>query len=217
MSVVLIGIAVLVIIVSVIRPQLFKRIFHEFSERKYIAAVSVFVCLLSGTVFIATEPTHDTSFVSENTKTTIHSVDPFDTPNMNEQETIKIEDTTGTAAIPFTKLTKEDVALPSGQTKIVQGGVNGLKEIVYTVTYNNGAEVSRTIKSETVKTPETPEITAVGTYIAPPVSAPKSTAQPQTAPKADKQKNSAQPPAQQPKKNDSICKNSQSWICKQLR
>lgn len=41
--------------VGTLKPQLFRRVFKEFSERKYILSSAVFACLLCGTVFTATQ------------------------------------------------------------------------------------------------------------------------------------------------------------------
>jgi hypothetical protein len=39
------------------KPRALGKVFHEFSRRRYIVLTAIFVCLLSGTVFTATEST----------------------------------------------------------------------------------------------------------------------------------------------------------------
>lgn len=82
-------------------------------------------------------------------------------------DTTKTSDVTVTEAIPFTSQKQNDNTLPQGQTKVVQAGVNGSKQIVYTVTTVNGKETNRVQKSETTTTQPVAQITAVGTYVAP--------------------------------------------------
>lgn len=41
--------------IGAIKPGLFRKLFKEFAERKYIIATSVFICLLSASVFTATQ------------------------------------------------------------------------------------------------------------------------------------------------------------------
>jgi hypothetical protein len=75
-SVVFIGIIIMLGAAALIRPQLFKKFFHEFTERKYIVVVSVFLCLLSGTIFVATQPPDD-NFAAEQTVPTQQTVKPM--------------------------------------------------------------------------------------------------------------------------------------------
>lgn len=55
-SLVILCTVVLVAIVGTFKPHLLRVIFKEFTERKYILASAVFVCLLCGTIFTATQP-----------------------------------------------------------------------------------------------------------------------------------------------------------------
>ncbi len=45
--------------------------------------------------------------------------------------------------IPFESLTTYSDGLPAGETRLIQGGVNGVAEITYRITYENGSEVAR--------------------------------------------------------------------------
>jgi hypothetical protein len=57
----------------------------------------------------------------------------------------------------------DDPSLPAGVTEVTQQGVDGIETTVYTVTYTDGVETSRTLKSDLVTTQPIDEITNVGT------------------------------------------------------
>jgi hypothetical protein len=87
----------------------------------------------------------------------------FDVATLTEIPVITTKEETRQEPIPFTSETIEDPTLPYGETKITQVGVNGIKTIVYTVTYTNGVETSRVIKSQSVTTQPVSQVTAIGT------------------------------------------------------
>lgn len=210
-----IGITVIVIVIACVRPQLFKRVFQEFSERKYIVSVAVFMALLSGTVALITEPVNEVTYVSQNNKSTIYSVNPLDAPQDNTLEEIKVEEVPTITDIPFTHQHVNDATLPKGQTKLTRAGVVGKKQTIYMVTYKDTVEQSRSVKSEAVTVQPVTQITAVGTLVAPTAPAPVTTpANPY--PQASEQK-AAAPQAQKNNYRLDVCRNSQSWLCKQLR
>lgn len=64
--------------------------------------------------------------------------------------------------IPFESRIIRSEALPSGERKLVQPGVNGEEEIVYRVTLEDGVEKARDIASTRVITPAQDEIIVVG-------------------------------------------------------
>lgn len=68
-----------------------------------------------------------------------------------------------TIAVPFTKETTEDPSMPKGDTKVIQQGVDGVRTETYIVTYTDGIETNRVLKSSSVTQEPVPEITAVGT------------------------------------------------------
>lgn len=72
-----------------------------------------------------------------------------------------------TEAIAFSTSKVTDDKLPKGEERITQAGVNGIRTIVYTVTYTDGKETARTVKSDTVTTKPTSELISVGSYVAP--------------------------------------------------
>jgi hypothetical protein len=83
-----------------------------------------------------------------------------DPPKIEKKEEVRV------ATIPFLLTTDEDANLPLGQTR-VERGVDGEKRIVWTVTFTNGKETARTVKSETIVKAQSPQITFTGTYVEP--------------------------------------------------
>ena len=66
------------------------------------------------------------------------------------------------SVLPFDHQTVKNEALQEGQTVLIQSGVNGRKQSIYRVVYENGTQVSRAfVSSETLVTAQ-PEIVMVG-------------------------------------------------------
>ncbi|MGI9027702.1 MAG: G5 domain-containing protein [Candidatus Saccharimonadales bacterium] len=170
-SIVLLAIILVIVIVGLFKPQLVKKIFREFSERKYIVTAGVFIGLLSGTVFLATQPV-DNSYVSRDTNQAVRALDSIRETQNTTQETIKTEEVNVVESVAYTAKQQADPSLPVGQTKLTQAGKNGQKQLTYLVTYHRDTEVSRELKAEEVITQPTAEITAVGS-LAPAPPAPK--------------------------------------------
>ncbi|GAB4495944.1 MAG: hypothetical protein OHK0052_04780 [Anaerolineales bacterium] len=64
--------------------------------------------------------------------------------------------------IPFQRQTLRNEALPEGETRLIQAGVNGLQETTYRIIYEENQEISRSaVKTETI-TEAQPEIFMVG-------------------------------------------------------
>lgn len=64
--------------------------------------------------------------------------------------------------IPYEQNQWKNESLPAGETRMVQAGSNGMKEITIRHVFENGVETSSTIMQETVITPPTPEIIMIG-------------------------------------------------------
>ncbi len=64
--------------------------------------------------------------------------------------------------IPFERRTLRNEALPEGETRLVQRGVNGLRRVTYRVLRENGEEVSRQIVRVEVIREAVPEIVMIG-------------------------------------------------------
>lgn len=66
------------------------------------------------------------------------------------------------SVLSFERQTVVNEALPKGETRLAQLGVNGEEEISTRIVYEDGAEVNRTEISREVTTPPVPEILIVG-------------------------------------------------------
>lgn len=64
--------------------------------------------------------------------------------------------------IPFERQTVVNEALPKGETRLAQLGVNGEEEVSIRVVYEDGEEVNRTEIARTIVKPAVPEILVVG-------------------------------------------------------
>ena len=65
-------------------------------------------------------------------------------------------------AIPFDRRTTLNEGLPVGEQRLLQAGANGVAEITFRVTYEDGAEVSRTEIRRIVVTSPQPEVIMIG-------------------------------------------------------
>lgn len=77
---------------------------------------------------------------------------------------VTTKDETLTIKVPFEKSSYDDQTLAKGQIRIDKQGVDGQRTVVYAVTYTDGKETGRTIKSDTVTVQTITEVTAIGTY-----------------------------------------------------
>lgn len=84
---------------------------------------------------------------------------------------ITTKEETVVTAIPFDKKTVEDKTKPVGYLEVTTNGVDGKRTIITTITYTDGKETSRAIKSD-ISIPAVTEITTKGTYVKPPVVEP---------------------------------------------
>jgi hypothetical protein len=64
--------------------------------------------------------------------------------------------------IPYEHMQMRNESLPAGDTRLLQAGANGLKEITIRRVYEDGVEISSAAIQETVLTAATPEIIMVG-------------------------------------------------------
>ncbi len=65
-------------------------------------------------------------------------------------------------AIPFERQTLRNEALPQGETRLLQSGVNGLQEITYRILTEEDVEISRTPVKNVILLEPVPEIIMVG-------------------------------------------------------
>lgn len=71
-------------------------------------------------------------------------------------------------AIKFAKNTEDHPGLEKGETVLKTKGVDGERTVVYTVTYTNGKETKRVVKSDKVTKAPVDELVLVGSYEKPP-------------------------------------------------
>lgn len=90
-----------------------------------------------------------------------------------------------TEVIPFSAETVDDASLPLGESQLKAAGKNGERTLTYRVTSVDGVETSRELVSDVVTIPPVTEVTAKGTYVAPPPPAePAPVAAPPVEPQA---------------------------------
>ena len=88
---------------------------------------------------------------------------PQPQPDPQPQPKITTQDLTVKEPILYGSSTEQNSALPKGTRKTKVQGVNGEKEVVYTITYTDGKETGRVKKSETVIKPAVDEVIEEGT------------------------------------------------------
>ena len=64
--------------------------------------------------------------------------------------------------IPFERQELPNESLPSGETRLVQAGQNGLREITIRHVFENGVETGSSVVSETILQPAQPEVVMIG-------------------------------------------------------
>lgn len=96
----------------------------------------------------------------------------FDINSLEDLPVVTVKEESKTEEVAFQITKSTDATLPVGEEKVIRAGVKGVRTIVYTVTYTNNVETSRTVKSDSITTPAVDELIAVGSYVQPPVTPP---------------------------------------------
>lgn len=78
---------------------------------------------------------------------------------------VAVVEVTKHESISFARKTIEDPNRPRGEEQVTQRGKNGTKALVYSVTRENGIEVSRKLVRTEVTEEATPEILSIGTRV----------------------------------------------------
>ncbi len=99
------------------------------------------------------------------TPTPTRTVTPTPTPTPTPIVTTKA--VTETSRIAFGSTTVQSSTLAQGTTSVTTPGVRGVTTKTYLVTYTDGVETDRVLRSERVTTPPVTQVTTVGTYVAP--------------------------------------------------
>jgi len=100
----------------------------------------------------------------------IGSIDKVEPPSYSiladgvEIKVIRIKEdfSTEQEVVPYFQQVLKSESIPPGELRIIQQGVNGLKEITYRIIYENGVLTSKSPFNEPVIQPATPEILMVG-------------------------------------------------------
>lgn len=79
-------------------------------------------------------------------------------------EVVTTKDLKNDESIQFPVENRDDASIQKGEIRIVQPGVNGIREITTRVTYVNGIETKREVIGSSIKLAPVPQITLVGTY-----------------------------------------------------
>lgn len=75
---------------------------------------------------------------------------------------VREEFTTEKEVIPFFQQVLKSETIPEGETRIIQPGVNGYKEITYRLVYENGENIQKSPIKEPIIQPAIPEIVMIG-------------------------------------------------------
>lgn len=86
------------------------------------------------------------------------------------QSKIETKTVTETEAIPFETKSVDDSNLAKGQTKNDPEGVNGVRNITYTVTTKDGQQIEKVKTGEVVSTQPVTKVVHNGTYVVPVVT-----------------------------------------------
>ena len=78
-------------------------------------------------------------------------------------DTVEYREVTETEYIPYETITEEVQTIPRGTTQVMTAGVNGERQVVYTVEYVNGVETSRTKQYDYVNSYPVNEVILYGT------------------------------------------------------
>lgn len=148
------------VIIGVVRPSRFQKIFSGSKHPKRIlrnlGIASFVLFLLIG--FTTPEDTKQLNSINTNTDKTEQKQVP--------KPKITKETITETEEIPFESTTTNDGSLDKGKTKITSQGINGVKTFTYEIVYTDGKQTDKKLLKEEVITAPVRQITAIGTKAA---------------------------------------------------
>lgn len=172
-------IAVIIVgVIGLIKPSLYKKYLRKFASRKYIVLGTLALVIILAIGVTVFEPASVKQARLDKERAAQQAKQLEEQKAKEEEEAKNKESTkevTETQSVDFVSETKDDNTLAKGQTKVVQEGQKGEKKVTYTVKYKGDTEISRTVKSEEVTKEPVNQVTANGTYVAPAV-APATTA-----------------------------------------
>jgi hypothetical protein len=153
-----------------LRRQTWLRLPRKRSTAAIGAGIALAVLLGSSSAYGAGHPVTPTSTPAAVAAATASAAARAHTPKAKPTHVpvITTKDVPQTSAIAFTATTVQDPSKPKGTTAITTAGVNGVDTKTFTVTYTDGTETARVLKSDVVTTAPVAQVTDVGTYVAPP-------------------------------------------------
>ncbi len=84
------------------------------------------------------------------------------TPTPSPAPNVTVEELTVTEPVPFARTQQDDPGRDIGTSAVIVAGADGVRTIVYAVTYRDGVEAGRRVVSNTITTSPVDEVTAVG-------------------------------------------------------
>jgi hypothetical protein len=150
-------------IIGLIKPSLFKNSLKGFARRKHIFIGSIAAVFALTGVATATEPAYIKEARNNDETAVLQATETAEEP----EPVVETKTITETEIIKFKTVEKDDDTLESGETKVTREGKDGEKTLTYEVTYTDGVETSRELKSEEVTTKPVNKIVVNGTYVAP--------------------------------------------------
>jgi hypothetical protein len=131
-----------------------------------VLAASFAVLIVGGAIAPRQQPAANVALLTDTGSA--QSTTPTAAATATPHPDIEIEEVTTTAAIPFASTTVDDPTLASGTTAVTVVGVPGVRTTTWSITYTDGRETHRVKVSEVVTTSPVDQVTAVGSYVAPP-------------------------------------------------
>jgi Protein of unknown function (DUF3761)/G5 domain len=161
--VILLLLALVALVIGLINPSLFKRLFKEKTSRKFVglsfSALVVLFFILSGV----------TSASQHNSPQSTTSTPKISKPVITTKSVVT------TSPVAFTKTSEEDGSLAKGTTTVKTVGVNGIQTQTWLITYTNGKQSSKKLVSNVTTAPAVNEVDEIGTYVAPAPQSPTCT------------------------------------------
>lgn len=151
--------------IGLIRPSVFSKWFGESIGRKGIAkyfGIAAAITMIGGGILTPTE-INDITIDTVETAPIAEVLQATDTQEPEVLTETKKE--TETEIITFKTKEKSSDDYPNGTTQVTTKGINGVREIIFEVTYTDDKETSRKeISNKVTKEPIT-QITTLGTYV----------------------------------------------------
>ncbi|WOF23224.1 G5 domain-containing protein [Microbacterium betulae] len=172
-------VALVVVITGIVGWSRGTRTWLRFRSKKAaigVTAAAAAVLLLTGSVTASIRPPEEGTEASSSSSSehAVVETTPTSTPRPTRSAsptptpTPIVREEVVTEAVAFEVTTMEDASIASGETRVTTVGQPGERTLTYRITELDGAEVSRELVSDVVTVEPVAEVTAIGTYVAPP-------------------------------------------------